>query len=306
MTRVAELYPVADVNRYFGPARVIETDESENLVRVCLDAQAGYRKQWAKIALPVDPGFALGDEVLVAGDAKKCLYIIGILTRPRSEAPTLLARRSALTMQNGAYAVVVDDPRFGSGSEVMQVFSKHKQLLFEYDPVAEKTRVCIASGDLVVSTQTGDITFNSARKINLDAQTIVMTGRSAIRLRVADVVGRWRSWISLGIRKMEFDSPELDITAQRSSLYTQEMRYIAKRFLGKVGYIQLIALKVETVAQTIVEKVDNIYKTVRNLSQLKVGRKRTIVESTYHLKTGKTIMKSDEDFKVNAKKIHLG
>jgi hypothetical protein len=49
-----------------------------------------------------------------------------------------------------------------------------------------------------------------------------------------------------------------------------------------------------------------MYNTVEQLSQLKTGRMRTLVKSTFHLKAKNSMLKSEEDFKVRAEKIHLG
>lgn len=305
MPNVAELYPLVTETRYFGPARVLETDESENSVRVRIEEMPGNPETWCRVALPFKYDFIQGDEALIAGEDVENLYVIGMLTHRNSQSSARTETSSELKMDNGAYALI-DDSIDSSESGILRVFSKRKELLFEYDPVAEKARVMVESGDLEFATQDGDITISSARNIRLDGQEIDIRSRSGIRLGVADIIGQLRSALSLGPRKMKITSPELDITAQRSLVHIEEMRYTGKRFLGKVGYVQLIAQKLETAAKTVIEKAENVYRTVRQLTQLKTGRKRTIVDSTYYLKTKKSILKADDDFKVKADKIHLG
>lgn len=70
--------------------------------------------------------------------------------------------------------------------------------------------------------------------------------------------------------------------------------------------IKLTAKKMETVVETIMEKAKNIYQTIENLTQLKTGRLRTLVQGTTHVKTLKAFYKAEEDFKIKGKKIHLG
>ena len=47
-------------------------------------------------------------------------------------------------------------------------------------------------------------------------------------------------------------------------------------------------------------KAKNVYQTISELSQLKAGRQRTLVDHTCHMKAKKTIYKSETDFKVKA------
>jgi hypothetical protein len=64
--------------------------------------------------------------------------------------------------------------------------------------------------------------------------------------------------------------------------------------------------RMETLAGTLVEKARNAYRTVEQLSQLKTGRMRTLVDQTFHFRSRKAFLKSDEDFKIKGEKIHLG
>lgn len=70
--------------------------------------------------------------------------------------------------------------------------------------------------------------------------------------------------------------------------------------------IRLVAKKMETLVETIMEKATNVYRAVEKLTQLKTGRMRTLVEGTSHLITRKAFYKAEEDFKIKGEKIHLG
>jgi hypothetical protein len=105
---------------------------------------------------------------------------------------------------------------------------------------------------------------------------------------------------------MKISSAEVGITAQKSEFHIKETRYLGKIFRGKIEDAQLIAGKLTTIAKSITEKAKNVYRTVEQLTQLRTGRMRTLVGSTFHLKAKKTYMKAEEDFKINADKIHLG
>ena len=140
-------------------------------------------------------------------------------------------------------------------SEVLQVYSARKELIFEYDPAGEKARVNIARGCLELSTEDGDIDLRSARNVLISGHTLEMEGQ------------------------------ELNVKAASS-------RWIVDRM--------------ETMAGTLVEKARNAYRTVEQLTQLRTGRMRTLVDQTFQFKSLKAFLKSEEDFKIKGEKIHLG
>ena len=87
--------------------------------------------------------------------------------------------------------------------------------------------------------------------------------------------------------------------------YTSK-KYIGNEFRGRIKNVKLIMVKLESIANTVLQKAENIYQSVKGLTQLKTGRMRTLVDSTFHLKGKKVFIKAEEDFKVKGKKIHLG
>ena len=105
---------------------------------------------------------------------------------------------------------------------------------------------------------------------------------------------------------MKIAAPAVDLTAQRSQIVSQETEVAGSKLRGNIGDVQLIVSKIESVAETVMAKAQNVYRTVVELSQLKAGRQRTLIDTTSHTKAHKTIVKSETDFKVKAEKIHLG
>ena len=70
--------------------------------------------------------------------------------------------------------------------------------------------------------------------------------------------------------------------------------------------ILLAAQRLETRAETVVEKAANVYQTVEELTQLQTGRMRTLVDGSCHLKARDAFLKAEQDFKVDGNQIHLG
>jgi len=56
----------------------------------------------------------------------------------------------------------------------------------------------------------------------------------------------------------------------------------------------------------VIQRANDVYSKVANLSQLEAGRVRTLIESSYWMKAKRSYIRSGEEFKLDAKKIHLG
>jgi hypothetical protein len=80
----------------------------------------------------------------------------------------------------------------------------------------------------------------------------------------------------------------------------------SKKLIANVGYAKLVFNRLETIADTLVEQAKNVYRTVIQLTQLRTGRMRTLVDETYQFKANKAFMKSEDDFKIKGEKIYLG
>lgn len=70
--------------------------------------------------------------------------------------------------------------------------------------------------------------------------------------------------------------------------------------------VKVTAGKWTVVARTLSEKVTDAMRWVANLSQLKAGRKRTLVEGKDYERSERKILKAKKDVRVNGERIHLG
>jgi hypothetical protein len=206
-----------------------------------------------------------------------------------------------LASSSGAYAELTED----KGGESLKVYSRDRRLVFEYNPLSGRTTVFVPSGDLEFVTQ-GDISFTSARSISLRGQSVELTSRSSIRLSVTDMLGWIRSGLMLHCQRAKLTGPEVAIAARRGEFQVEEVNWTARRILGRVEHVRLVAGKLERFANLVIEKTRDVYTTVDGLVQLKAGRLRTLLDGTYHFKAKRAYMKAQEDFKINADKIHLG
>jgi len=298
MSNFAENYPWMIETRYLGPAQVLGIDNSGNRVRLRLGGALEDAETWARVAISGSAEFNPGDTALVIGEDMNDLYVIGILSQKQKK--TMLTKK--ITLDGGTYAEVKNTP----DTQALQIRSKKQELLFEYDEKKCKARVNLESGDLEFVTKNGNISFDSGRDILLNGQSVGITSRSGIIMGLVDALGKIRSSFTLKPDKVKLYSPNVGINAQAGELKIDEVKYVGKYFSGKVEFSKLAIDRMETVVETMVLKAKNIYKTVEQLTQLKTGRLRTLVQSTFHLKSKKSFLKTEEDFKVRADKIHLG
>ena len=219
--------------------------------------------------------------------------MIGILTAKSG---------SALYSDNGSQVVLGKN----KDSSIIQIYSKQNELVVEYDTETENTRVKCLNGNLEIEAPDGNITFKSKETIELNAENIRIKGTRGVETSVQDYPGNAVSSLSLNNHQVKLNSPDFQLMARRGNFYLEELRITGKRVLGRLVQATIKVDRLETKAQSIINKTKNLYQTVENLSQLKTGRLKALVKSTYHLKSKNSILKSEDDFKIKAEKINLG
>jgi len=301
MSELTENYSWMTDTRYMGPARVLEVDESGSYVYVQLESDFDDHEIRARKAISCQ--LNSGDKVLVMGEDPDHTYIIGVLEQNAVEEPAV----NRIFLDGGTHAARDRDS--------VKVYSRKKELLFEYDEKKGKARVNLESGDIEFVTRNGNINFVASKDILLNGQTVGITGRTGIVMGILDKLGKLKSAFTLKENTLQLNSNEVSIEAQKGDIEISETTITSKKLTANINTSKLTVNRMEskltvnrmeTIAQTIISKAKNIYNTVEQLSQLKTGRMRTLVENTFHLKSRKSLLKSEEDFKVRAEKIHLG
>jgi Protein of unknown function (DUF3540) len=296
MPRAATIVPLHHIPSTIEPAAVKGPCDPEGYLRIrrAEDTADSY----ARMALYPRPLMAPGDKVLTMTDAGGQTYIVGILAC-RNEG-----RQSSdkIRLSDGSVARIEGIP----DNESLKFYSSKNELLIDYQSKTGTIKVHAPSGNLEFSAAKGSIAFHSAMDIRLNGNHVALNARHDLHMGVQDPNGGAGPRISMKTRKMDLTTPVLDLTAQRAQLFLQETQIAGKKMMGRIGDVRFIARKIESVADTVMAKAKNMYRTISELSQLKAGRQRTLIEKTSHMKAQKTIMKSEQDFKVKAEKIHLG
>lgn len=290
---VIEQFNCIGENRYLGPAEILEVDLVGQLVRLRLGGSEDDIGVWARIAIAAtDFEICERDQALVIGDDPRELYVIGILGKAKGsgDSPKKVAH------SGGAYAIASGPPN----EQTLRVFSSHNDLLFEYDEANHRARVNVDSGDLEFAARNGNITFSAERGVLIQGQSVCLSSASTIKVDTTNTSAELNS------RGIELRGPALHVSVERGNIQIAEAELTGSRFLAKFREGKLIIDRFESAFQTLTEKAKNAFRTVEQLSQLRAARIRTLVESTYFFKARRAFIKSDEDYKIRAGKIHLG
>jgi len=292
MSELTEYYPWMTDTRFIGPAQVMGFDESGSDIFVRVENDFGATEHKVRNAIPYK--LCPGDIVLVLGDDPDHMYIIGIIEQ-KTVAGT---DANKIVLEGGTHAVRDKDS--------VKIFSRKRELLFEYDEKNGKSRINLESGDMEFITRNGNINFVAGKDIFLNGRSVGITSRIGIAMGITDSLEKLRSFVTIKKNKIQLNSQEFSVKSQKADLELGESNITGNKFSADFGTAQISVNRMETMAQTVISKAKNIYQTVEQLSQLKTGRMRTIVENTFHLKSKKAMLKSEDDFKVRAEKIHLG
>jgi hypothetical protein len=292
MSPFTEEYPWMTETRFMGPARVLEIEESESYIQIQMENAHDDNVVRARkaIAGPLHPG----DNVLVMGENPDNLYIIGILelqTENKSSGNRIVLEGGTQAARDG---------------QSISIYSRKKELLFEYNEKNGKTRINLESGDIEFISRNGNISFAAGKDILLNGKTVGITSRSGTVVGNLDSQGNLNSALSMKKDELSLESSAIGVTAKQGELRIDETAFTGKKITANIGLVKLVSDRLETLAQTVMSRAKNVYRTVEELCQLKTGRMRTLVKNTFHLKSKNAMLKSEEDFKVRADKIHLG
>ena len=292
MSPFTEAYPWMTETRYLGPARVLEIEEPGAYIQVQMENvhDNNVARTRKAIAGPLHPG----DHVLVMGEDPDHLYIIGIL------------EQQTVNKSSGNRIVLEGGTQAARDGQCLSVYSRKKELLFEYDEKKGKALINLESGDIEFVTRNGSISLAAGKDILLNGQTVGITSRSGTVVGNLDSQGNLNSALSIKKDELSLESTAIGMTAKQGELRIDETAFTGKNFTANIGLVKIISERLETVIQTVMSRAKNVYRTVEELCQIKTGRMRTLVKNTFHLKSKNAMLKSDEDFKVRAEKIHLG
>lgn len=282
------------VGSLIGPAEVLELDAAGENARVSRGNDWDCAEGWARVAVGSCPALQIGDQVIVAGELPDDLYVIGSLA---SKPP------GKLTTSSGVSAECVMS---ACGQETLRVLSPRNEMLFEYDSATGTTRVAIPEGSLELSAGRGDLILRSTGTVRVQGEAIELHARSRLALSVSRSLAVVGTWLQMIPDRLNLGSDRVELSAKQGEAAVTRAKVLCDSVSTEANQYRLQAEKIETVAETVIERSGNVYQTVRDLVQTQTGRLRTYVAGLSHFRSRRAYFSSEESFNVDGEKINLG
>jgi len=241
-------------------------------------------------AAGLDDSPVIGDRVLCVSSAEGSIFITMLLERVDKAGTS----ERTLNLNGEAKARVVSR----NGSRILAVHDKRGELIFEYDPDSDRSRVIMGSGSLDVDAPQGDIRFSAGGRIELASRCVEMIAN--------ETAGAAESRFSLGQFRTELQSASLNIKYAQNKLELDEVDYLGKKLVTRVSRAKLSWGRVETLVDTLIQKARTSFTTVEELSQTKAGRMRMLVSGAFRLKAERAKLKTDKNIDIDGERINLG
>lgn len=221
-----------------------------------------------------------GDRILCAGSSDQTVYITMILERDKQEGKA------------SAKVIYQDD------TEVLTVYNKRNELIFEYDTDKDRSRVIVDASNLDLNVPDGDIKLSAGGQIKLESRSISMTA--------TETSGAQNSRFNLGQFSADLQSPILNIKSDQAKFNLAETFFTGTKLLSNINKAKISWGRLETLADTLVQKFRTHFTEVEELSQVNAGRIRTLVRGAFRLKAQRVKVKSDKNVDIDGERINLG
>ncbi len=293
--RTDEAFPYIGLATVAGPL----LEKGTCLVRLVSQEGGVERNLTARLFFTPDEPVRVGDEVLVLATSPDAVFIAG--KAPSDDRPARSVRQ--IETKSGASARLASSGEQGQEEE-LRVFSGKGQLIFRYLPESGKSIVSAPEGDMEFLCPDGDISFVSKKEIRMrGGGKVSLQSDRSVSLGVGDGEN---ARIALTRDQIDLSGNRLRASGQEADVALLETRFRGNRLLAKIDQGKIVARRLETVADAVVQKAKNMVRHVENLNQTTAGRMKTLVRDLYHLKGRWTVVKAEKKVKINGEKIHLG
>jgi hypothetical protein len=275
-------------------AEVLEIDVASRMLHVRMLSGDADESGWARLAISDLTLPARGDQVVVAGELSDQAFVIGWLN---PQPP----RRLQTT--GGAVAEIVPA---ADGGEGVRIVSPTNELVFEYQPSTGTCRLSVPDGNLDVSTPKGGINFSAQGNIRLEAANIDVAARHTLLLRLSQEVLNAATRLRLLPGRIQVGTPRVDLAAEQIGVNAQSIRTVSEDVSTTSSRHEIRTEKLTTTAESVTERIGNVYRTVRDLVQLHAGRYRTYVSGLSHFRSKKAFFSSEESMNIDGDQVNIG
>lgn len=203
----------------------------------------------------------------------------------------------ALFLEDGSRAVVHEGG--------LEIRDGRGRLLVRYADGAATIEA--PDGDLKLSAPNGRVAIQSAEDIVFEAaRDIQHTAGRKLTLSAGPSAPERAPLVSLSPELVQIEARQLRAVSERSDLVSGNVEIVARTIVTSAEQIVETASRVERTAHRLIERARDAFRDVTELSQVRVGRLRTIVRDTYSLTANRTTLNSKEDTSIDGKRILLG
>jgi hypothetical protein len=232
----------------------------------------------------------VGDRVLCVSGGDGAVYITLLLEKV---APAAECDGAGGPDDRAGAATVYRD-----GARLLEVRDRRGELIFEYDPGNDRSRIIVNRGTLDISAPEGDIRFNAGGRVHLQG--------SVVELSAGTLPGTKPSRFSLGPFRSSWLAPSLDIRSGQGRIELDDVDYRGKRLISRVARARLAWGRLESLVDCLVQKARTSFTTVEELSQTKAGRMRTLVAGAFRMKAERASLKTGKNFDIDGERINIG
>jgi|GEM_PF-1717091 len=275
---------------YVGAGTITSVPDGAPYCMVQVTFQSRALEFLATRAAGLDGRLVIDDRVLCVSSADGTVYITMVLEK----ADRTGTSDKTLDLDGKTKARIVSR----NSSHILAVHNKRGELIFEYDPDSDRSRVIMDSGSLDVAAPQGDIRFSAGKRIQLESRCVDIIANEAAGLQT--------SKFSLGQFRTELQSESLNIKSAQSKLELDEVDYMGKKLVTRVSRAKLNWGRVETFVDTLIQKARTSFTTVEELNQTKAGRMRMLVVGAFRLKAKRAKLKTQKNIDIDGERINLG
>ncbi len=167
----------------------------------------------------------------------------------------------------------------------------------ERDPASGRHVVRFPKGPVEIQAH-GDVTWTSAGAMRVEAaDEVTLCAGPEAATEAAVTVGAAR--VRLHAPAVDVDAGAFEVAARRASIAAEAVTITADVLRRALGTL-------ETDVDRVIERAQSSIRETKDLALTRAGRVRTVVERTASLLAHRFVVKSEDDVKIDASRIHLG
>ncbi len=184
--------------------------------------------------------------------------------------------------------------------------------------VGEAIELRDGEGHLLVRYEKGEATIFAARgdlKLSAPAGRVLIEGRDVAVQAARDLdlnaprhvsVGTGASHLAFEGDKAKLQTTELGVNAKKGRVAVGEAEVLARQIVTSAERIATKVTRYELEAERLVEKAKDAFRDVTGLAQTRIGRAKTVVREVFSLRSKRSVLKSEQETKIDGSKVLLG